>query len=82
MSQPAPAQDLSELIRKVDQIYVALFGLDGQPNTGRLTVLENRVEGIADNHGKRILSLEKWQSRAIGAASIVVIIVEIIRVLK
>lgn len=76
---PAQAPDpLNELVRKVDAIYIALFGMEGQPETGRIAILE---KSQAD-HGQRIGSLERWQAKAMGAAALVVIIVEIIRAIK
>lgn len=61
-----------ELVRKVDAIYIALFGIDGQPDTGRIQVLEKTV-GVGKfnedptSHAARISKLESYRFYIAGA---------------
>jgi hypothetical protein len=63
-----------ELVKKVDAIYTALFGLQGQPDTGRIQVLEKTV-GVGKftedptSHSARLTNLERWRWYVLGAGA-------------
>ena len=59
--------------QKIDAIYTALFGLEGQPDTGRLPILEKAVE----IHDDRIRQLENWRWFVLGICGLAMLSLDV-----
>jgi hypothetical protein len=62
-----------ELLRKIGDIHVALFGMEGQPQMGAIPQMVSSIE----SHGKRIGALEKWRWGIAGAIGLAVFLIKI-----